>query len=399
MKASFLNKKNKKFFISIVILFFLLPGGIFCLARAGFVNFSALGANIASVFNNKDIQLLKSSLEKIESELSRLQEENELLKEALADSEERLANLESKYESELVNLSQAIDSLGQTINSFKKVAVLGTSTEEATTSDESTEETEICSVNLNTASLSELEKLTGIGPVLAQRIIAARPFSSIYELTKVSGIGETTLQKIIDQGCAYVENDIGPSASQPVYSSGSGGRSSGGGSGSGSSNQECTPNSVEINTASLGELDKLTGVGPSTAQKIIDGRPFFSLDDLINVSGIGTTTLEEIKDQGCAYIDASLLPPIASFTFLPQNPIVGEEVLFDASLSTSSAGQIISYLWDFGDDSTTSADLATITHSFATSSQFLVTLLITNDRNATNSTTTTVNVQPAPEEP
>ena len=49
-------------------------------------------------------------------------------------------------------------------------------------------------VNLNTATLDQLESLPGIGPVLAQRILDHRtehgPFTSIDELKDVSGIGE-----------------------------------------------------------------------------------------------------------------------------------------------------------------------------------------------------------------
>ena len=45
--------------------------------------------------------------------------------------------------------------------------------------------------------------------------------------------------------------------------------------------------SVDINSASLEQLDEITSVGPSTAQKIIDGRPFSSVDDLLKVKGIG----------------------------------------------------------------------------------------------------------------
>jgi competence ComEA-like helix-hairpin-helix protein len=64
---------------------------------------------------------------------------------------------------------------------------------------------EVCrQVNINTASAEELQKITEVGPVISQRIIAARLFSALNELeTKVKGIGPKTLQKIIDQGCAF----------------------------------------------------------------------------------------------------------------------------------------------------------------------------------------------------
>ncbi len=66
----------------------------------------------------------------------------------------------------------------------------------------------ICSVNINTASKEELQKIIGIGPTYAERIIEARPFSSVSDLIRVSGIGEATLLKILEQNCAYVEGYI-----------------------------------------------------------------------------------------------------------------------------------------------------------------------------------------------
>ena len=56
---------------------------------------------------------------------------------------------------------------------------------------------------------------------------------------------------------------------------------------------------VNINTAGLEELDELPGVGPSTAQAIIDereqGGPFTSIEDIMRVSGIGEKKFEKLK--------------------------------------------------------------------------------------------------------
>lgn len=58
---------------------------------------------------------------------------------------------------------------------------------------------------------------------------------------------------------------------------------------------------ININTASLSELDSLPGIGPAYAQRIIDYREnhggFKSVEEIKNVSGIGTKTFEKIKDK------------------------------------------------------------------------------------------------------
>ena len=57
---------------------------------------------------------------------------------------------------------------------------------------------------------------------------------------------------------------------------------------------------ININTASSAELESLPGIGPTTAQKIIEYREqngvFVSIEDIINVSGIGPGLYERIKD-------------------------------------------------------------------------------------------------------
>ena len=65
----------------------------------------------------------------------------------------------------------------------------------------------------------------------------------------------------------------------------------------------CDKNQVDINEASLNELDKLNGVGPVIAQNIIDARPYKELEDLIDANVIGEAKLEGIKSQGLACIE------------------------------------------------------------------------------------------------
>ena len=67
----------------------------------------------------------------------------------------------------------------------------------------------------------------------------------------------------------------------------------------------CSDGQVDINSAGLEELDQLYGIGPVKAQAIIDARTFNSVDDLINVNGIGEITLNSIKEQGLACVENS----------------------------------------------------------------------------------------------
>lgn len=62
---------------------------------------------------------------------------------------------------------------------------------------------------------------------------------------------------------------------------------------------------VNINTATQAELESVTGIGPSTALKIIKYREengkFKTIEDIKNVSGIGNAKFETIKNEICVW--------------------------------------------------------------------------------------------------
>ena len=62
-----------------------------------------------------------------------------------------------------------------------------------------------------------------------------------------------------------------------------------------SSGKHAAPGSVDINTATAGELQSVSGIGPVLATEIIKGRPYRKVDDLLRISGVGPKLLEKIR--------------------------------------------------------------------------------------------------------
>lgn len=58
---------------------------------------------------------------------------------------------------------------------------------------------------------------------------------------------------------------------------------------------------ININSASEKELDTLPGVGPVTANKIIQGRPYQSVDELLSKKAVGSKVFSQIKDKVSAF--------------------------------------------------------------------------------------------------
>ena len=100
-------------------------------------------------------------------------------------------------------------------------------------------------------------------------------------------------QKVVDEMMIYIpkmgEEEVpSPPLSPSVYPGPAGNYAAGDGK-------------VNINTADAAALETLPGIGPSKAEAILEYRntngPFQTVEDLMNVSGIGEKTFEKLKDK------------------------------------------------------------------------------------------------------
>lgn len=102
----------------------------------------------------------------------------------------------------------------------------------------------------------------------------------------------------------YVDSDTQGSAAGGASEASEAGMSSSVSSGSNAQSSSGDSSKVNINTATADELDeKLNGIGPAMAEKIIEYRTkigrFSDIEEIKNVSGIGEKTFEKFKDTIC----------------------------------------------------------------------------------------------------
>jgi penicillin-binding protein 1A len=126
-------------------------------------------------------------------------------------------------------------------------------------------------------------------------------------------------------------------------------------------------------------------------EKPVAGVPAGMVSDQAPRFGSQTTT-----DTGVNFIVSSgspkTEPPVAAFTFEPQNPKVDEEVTFDASGSTDPDGTITKYSWEFGDGPQLATGV-TVAHVFTTPGSYTVTLWVTDDTGLVSSLPLTIEVK------
>ena len=138
-------------------------------------------------------------------------------------------------------------------------------------------------LDLNKASVQELaDTLPGVGPATAKKIVAGRPYTSVDDLAK-AGVPAKTIEAI--RPLVTVEPAAAPAGSTAKAKAKATTKEK--------EKEAGTP--LDLNKASAEELaDALPGVGRVTAQKIVAGRPYTSVDDLIK-AGVSAKTLEAIR--------------------------------------------------------------------------------------------------------
>lgn len=95
-------------------------------------------------------------------------------------------------------------------------------------------------------------------------------------------------QKVSDGMKIYVPVRGDPLVNSPQQSSGQAGQVGG-------------VDVVDINKATMDQLDKLPGVGPVTSQKIIENRPYSSIEELYTKKAVSKAVYEKIKDKVSVY--------------------------------------------------------------------------------------------------
>lgn len=74
-----------------------------------------------------------------------------------------------------------------------------------------------------------------------------------------------------------------------------------GDSASSSSSSSNPTGKINVNTASATDLDSLSGVGPKTVDKIVAGRPYTKVEELVSKKALGQSVFEKIKEQISVY--------------------------------------------------------------------------------------------------
>ncbi len=160
-------------------------------------------------------------------------------------------------------------------------------------------------IDLNEAARAELLQLPGVGDSLAARIEDYRrehgAFRSVDELVEVRGVGPATLERLRPwvrvRQAGVADEDPSPPARKRAATTGK--------------KEAQLTGRIDVNRAGAQELQRLPGIGPKLAERIVERRsrePFRTVEDLRRVSGIGPKILDRLRPHVTVGSDLAQAP-------------------------------------------------------------------------------------------
>jgi DNA uptake protein ComE-like DNA-binding protein len=151
-------------------------------------------------------------------------------------------------------------------------------------------------IDPNTATPAELDRLPGIGPSLAARIVEERelrPFTTLADLQRVPGIGAALATRLAGR----VTLPAGPTRREAASNTGATPL----GTASGNASETSQSGPADINYIGSTGLQKVQGVGPVLAARLIARRDslggFASWEQVDQVAGVGPAMLSRLKES------------------------------------------------------------------------------------------------------
>lgn len=130
--------------------------------------------------------------------------------------------------------------------------------------------------------------------------------------------------------------------------------------------------------------------GLQVSIKTLTGQPVAAVVNQLQIKIKGSPLAKikiDIKAQGAAPVNQ---PPLAQFTFSPNNSLAPALVSFSGILSQDPDGNIQSYNWNFGDGGTATGSI--VTHSYAAAGTYTARLTVTDNQGAIGTLTQVVTV-------
>jgi PKD repeat protein len=124
---------------------------------------------------------------------------------------------------------------------------------------------------------------------------------------------------------------------------------------------------------------------------------FAKVDHIYDITGTYTITLivtdnDGLTSQTTSVVTITNASPIAALTISAETIKINETIYFDASESVDSDGSIVTYLWDFGDNSNTATGVIA-NHTYNEEGTYTITLTVTDNDDDFSSMNAIVTVQ------